>query len=66
VLNEGHLRQRLKEFIAQYYYTARPHQGREGDTPLSTPKLQPIAEPTELLSILIVGGLHHRDVRVAA
>jgi transposase InsO family protein len=66
VLNEGHRRQLLKEFIAQYYHRARPHQGLEGDTPLSTPKLQPIAQPTELLSIPIVGGLHHRYVRVAA
>ena len=66
VLNEEHLNRLLKEFIEEYYHLARPHQGLNGDTPVPSGKPEPAAEVTRLVSIPVVGGLHHRYVRVAA
>ncbi|MCJ7751380.1 MAG: hypothetical protein MUQ65_09850 [Armatimonadetes bacterium] len=59
--NDHHTRL-LREFIDDYYHTARPHQGLAGETP------RPQAPPGEgeLISIPIVGGLHHRYYRAAA
>jgi hypothetical protein len=37
-----------------------------GDTPVPSGKPEPAAEVTRLVSIPVVGGLHHRYVRVAA
>jgi putative transposase len=34
VLNEKHLKRLLEEFIEEYHYLARPHQGLNGDTPV--------------------------------
>jgi transposase InsO family protein len=66
VLNEGHLKRLLKEYIEAYYHIARPHQGLDGDTPFPSAKPEPVAGASRLISIPLVGGLHHRYVRVAA
>jgi putative transposase len=66
VLNEGHLNRLLKEFIEEYYHLARPHQGLDGDTPVPSAKPEPAADASRLVSIPVVGGLHHRYIRVAA
>jgi len=49
-----------------YYHIARPHQGLNGDTPASQTKHPEILGPNKLISILLLGGLHHRYIRVAA
>jgi len=66
VLNEEHLKRLLKEFIEEYYHLARPHQGLHGDTPVPNIKPEPAADGSRLVSISVVGGLHHRYIRVAA
>ena len=66
VLNQGHLERLLREFIEDYYHVARPHQGLAGDTPVSQTKQAQISGPSKLISIPVLGGLHHRYVRVAA
>jgi len=66
VLNEEHLKRLLEEFIEEYYHIARPHHGLEGETPFPTDKPDPVREPSRLVSIPVVGGLHHRYIRVAA
>jgi len=62
VLNQRHLERLLREFVEDYYHPARPHQGLAGETPL------PQAPPGKgaLISIPVVGGLHHRYYRAAA
>ena len=62
VLNHAHLERLLREFIQDYYHIARPHQGLAGETP------RPQAPPGkgELISIPVLGGLHHRYYRAAA
>jgi hypothetical protein len=37
-----------------------------GDTPVSNAKPEPAANVSRLVSIPVVGGLHHRYMRVAA
>ena len=66
VLNEEHLKRLLKEFIKEYYHLARSHQGLNGDTPVLRAKPEPAADESRLVSIPVVGGLHHRYTRVAA
>jgi putative transposase len=66
ILNQHHLKRLLKEYIDEYYHVARPHQGLNRDTPLPSPKPQPIPGPSQIISIPVVGGLHHRYERVAA
>ena len=66
VLNEGHLKRLLKEFIEEYYHLARPHQGLNGDTPVLRAKPESAANVSRLVSIPVVGGLHHRYMRMAA
>ena len=66
VLNEEHLKRLLKEFIEEYYHVARPHQGLNNDTPVPSAKYEPAADGSRLVSIPVVGGLHHRYIRVAA
>jgi len=60
VLNQKHLEQLLTEFIEEYYHTARPHQGLNGDTPVPQEKPFEITGSSRLVSIPILGGLHHR------
>jgi len=66
ILGEGRLKRLLKEFIEEYYHIARPHQGLDGDTPFPTNMTEPVTEPSRLVSIPVVGGLHHRYIRLAA
>jgi transposase InsO family protein len=66
ILSEGHLKRLLKEYIGEYYHIARPHHGLDGETPFPTDKLEPVIEPSKLVSIPVTGGLHHRYIRVAA
>jgi len=37
-----------------------------GDNPVPSAKYEPVAEVSRLVSIPVVGGLHHRYIRVAA
>lgn len=66
IFNQSHLERLLKEYIAEYYHIARPHQGLEGDTPVAHQKSESIVGPTTLVSYPVVGGLHHRYERAAA
>jgi putative transposase len=66
VLNEHHLQRLLGEFIAEYYHVARPHQGLDGDTPLPTESPPRFDGPTTLVATPLLGGLHHKYIRVAA
>lgn len=66
VLRQGHLERLLREFIDEYYHVARPHQGLDGDTPIPQTKPPGISSPSKLIAIPVLGGLHHRYVRVAA
>ena len=66
VINEEHLNRLLKEFIEQYYHRARPHQGLHRDTPVPSAKPEAVADASRLVSIPVLGGLHHRYIRVAA
>jgi len=62
VLNQRHLERLLREFIEDYYHPARPHQGLAGETPLP----QALHGEGELVSVPVLGGLHHRYLRLAA
>ena len=53
-------------FVEDYYHLERPHQGREGDTPILHQPQAPPAQSNKLVSIPILGGLHHKYRRVAA
>ncbi len=66
VLSETHLERLLREFIEEYEYVARPHQGLGGDTPIPTEGPPEIDGPTQLVAVPILGGPHHRYHRVAA
>jgi len=66
VFSQSHLERLLREFIEEYYHIARPHQGLNGDTPVSQTTRPEISSPSKLISIPVLGGLHHRYVRVAA
>jgi putative transposase len=66
VLSQSHLERLLREFIEEFYHVARPHQGLDGDTPIIQTKPPEISGPSRLISIPVLGGLHHRYVRVAA
>ncbi len=66
VLSQSHLERLLREFIEEYYHGARPHQGLNGDTPVSQTTRPQISSPSKLISIPVLGGLHHRYVRIAA
>jgi putative transposase len=66
VLSQSHLEHLLQEFITEYYHVARPHQGLKGNTPMPHEKPPDISGPDRLVSIPVLGGLHHRYVRVAA
>ncbi len=69
VLGQGHLERLLREFIEvieEYYHVARPHQGLDGDTPVLQTKQPQILGPSKLISIPVLGGMHHRYIRIAA
>jgi transposase InsO family protein len=66
VFGQAHLERLLREFIEEYYHVARPHQGLDGGTPVLQTKQPQILGPSKLISIPVLGGLHHRYIRVAA
>ena len=66
VFSQNHLERLLREFIEEYYHVARPHQDLDGDTPVLQMKQPQILGPSKLISIPVLGGLHHRYIRVAA
>jgi hypothetical protein len=66
VLGQGPLERMLREFIEEYYHVARPHQGLAGDTPIPHAMPPDISGPGKLVSIPVLGGLHHRYARIAA
>jgi transposase InsO family protein len=66
VLNQRHLERLLREYLTQYYHPARPHQGLGGETPTPLPRAAPMDAAAPLVSIPVLGGLHHRYGRMAA
>ena len=63
VLNERHLEKLLGEFVEDYYHRARPHQSLDRKPPI--PGAHPTTAPAKIISIPVVGGLHHRYERAA-
>jgi putative transposase len=65
ILSEGHARRLAKEYV-QYFNYARPHQGIDGQLPVSFPAafLLPPGDRS-LRRISVLNGLHH-DYRWAA
>jgi len=63
VLNEGHLRRRLRSFL-RYYHGSRMHLAFEKDAP--EPRAVEPPEQGPVVALPQVGGLHHRYVRRAA
>ncbi|MFH0793500.1 MAG: integrase core domain-containing protein [bacterium] len=66
VLNQKHLRRLLKEFIEAYYHAERPHQGLDGQTPNPRTRPELIESGSNIVSIPVLGGLHHCYQRIAA
>jgi putative transposase len=66
VLSEAHLNRLLRAFIEEYCHTARRHQALGRETPIPTKSPPEIDGPTTLVAVPILGGLHHRYIRVAA
>lgn len=66
IFGEGHLQRLLREFIEEYYHVSRPHQGLDGKPPIPCQSQPTISEPSKLESIPVLGGLHHKYVRIAA
>jgi hypothetical protein len=62
VLNEGHLRRILKEYVA-YFNARRPHQGLEQDSPLG---LESVSTEGPIRSRNVLGGIIRDYYREAA
>ncbi len=62
VVNQRHLERLLQKYLEEYYHPARPHRGLDGQTPVPSP----CAGKGQLISVPVVGGLHHRYWRTAA
>src|SRR5258705_14017794 len=63
VLNEKHLRRRLRSYL-RYYHGSRTHLALEKDAP--EPRAVEPPEHGPVVALPHVGGLHHRYVRHAA
>ena len=63
VLNEGHLRRRLRSYLG-YYHGSRTHLALEKDAP--EPRAVEAPEYGQVVALPQVGGLHHRYARRAA
>ena len=63
VYNERSLYRHLKIFV-DYYHRSRTHLGLEKDTPEPRPIQKP--ECGRIVSLPVLGGLHHRYERRAA
>jgi transposase InsO family protein len=64
VLGERHLRRILREYVA-YFNTARPHQGLGQAVPSASGPAPPAHPAAPIVSIPVMGGLHHDYRRVA-
>ncbi len=62
VLNEGHLRKILKEYV-RYYNQSRPHLSLDRNAPIPRDMEPPSQGP--IVAFPEVGGLHHRYTRTA-
>jgi len=63
VFNAWHLRRRLRAYLSHYHKT-RAHLSRGKDTPDGRPVEPP--DSAKIIAFPQVGGLHHRDERLAA
>ena len=63
VLGEHHLRRLLREYV-DYYNASRTHLSLDKECP--EPRAIDPPENGEIVSIPVLGGLHHRYVRRAA
>jgi hypothetical protein len=63
VLNEGHLRRRLRSYL-RYYHGSRTHLSLEKDAP--EPRTVELPDYGSIVALPHVGGLHHRYARRAA
>src|SRR5437870_4485280 len=63
VLNERHLRRRLRNCLG-YYHASRTHLALGKDAPEPRPVEPP--ERSDIVAVPQVGGLHHRYIRCAA
>src|SRR2546426_12499761 len=63
VLNERHLRRRLRNYLG-YYHASRTHLALGKDAPEPRPVEPP--ERGDVVAVPQVGGLHHRYIRCAA
>jgi putative transposase len=59
VLNEGHLRHLIRDYIS-YYHADRIHDSLEKDTPAMRPVSPKPDQSARLVSLQRIGGLHHR------
>jgi transposase InsO family protein len=59
VLGEKHLRRVLKSY-ARYYNEVRTHRSLDKDAPIS----RPVQGVGRIISLALLGGLHHHYVRV--
>jgi hypothetical protein len=62
ILSEGHLKRILASYL-EYYHGSRPHLSLDRNSP--TPREVEPPWQGEVVSILQVGGLHHRYTRAA-
>jgi hypothetical protein len=62
ILSEAHLRRLLRTYVT-YYDTVRPHQALANNSPQPR-EVQPPSHG-RITTIPHIGGLHHRDQRVA-
>ena len=58
VLNEGHLRRVLREYLS-YYNEARPHRSLALEPPQGPRTLAPSLQVTRVVGTPVLGGLHH-------
>jgi hypothetical protein len=63
VLNEAHLRRRLRNYLS-YYHMSRTHLAPEKEAP--EPRAVEPPEHGQVVALPQVGGLHHRYTRRAA
>jgi hypothetical protein len=60
VLNERHLRRRLRSYF-RYYHASRTHLALDKDAP--EPRAVEPPDHSRIVALPLVGGLHHRYVR---
>ncbi len=65
ILHEQHLRNLLSEYVS-WYENVRLHQGLAGDSPVPGKDSENNRAGGKIVSIPVLGGLHHRYERIAA